>query len=219
VLRGSLELDRGDHHDVLPAGSAFYVPPGEPEHRFAGAGPSLTVVFAPLPPDSPRTPRAIDEAILRVGFEALGNAPRALSGLPRDEVRVVGTPPPLPVRHSRIEAEAVLMGPWVYCLAHMGQASGYANSWCDVPHWGIVMSGGIAIEWEDDVEVLGPGDLFYCQAGPPGHRIEAPDGATIIDFTPVESLRARGLRVSEWRPRLEQLAGPESGDEGEPPAA
>ena len=92
----------------------------------------------------------------------------------------------------------------------MGERSGYTSSWCDVPHWGVVTSGRLAIEWEDDVELLSTGDVFHCPAGPPGHRIEAADPATFIDLTPVEAL-ASGARIAEWRRDPDAAPSPRSG--------
>jgi mannose-6-phosphate isomerase-like protein (cupin superfamily) len=214
VLRGTVVIERGSQRDVLGEGSAFYVPPGEPEHRFTAEGPALVAGFAPLPGDRATDEASVNEQVREAGFEALRRTPRSLAGLPEQPVRVVGLRP-VSVRHSRIEAEAVRMGRWVYCMAHMGPTSGYAAAWCDAPHWGMVLSGGIAIEWEDDIEVLGPGDLYYCPPGPPGHRIEAADAATILDFTPLDSLRRGAMRVSEWRPRPEQLEGSPGDPRGE----
>ena len=56
-------------------------------------------------------------------------------------------------------------------------------------------AGRLAIEWEDDVEILSSGDIFHCPAGPPGHRLEAADPATFVDLTPIAAL-AGGAR---WR--------------------
>ena len=82
----------------------------------------------------------------------------------------------------------------------MGERSGYTAGWCDSPHWGIVTEGRLAIEWEDDVEILSKGDVFHCPAGPPGHRIEAADPATFIDLTPTAVLDGDG-RLTDWRGR------------------
>ena len=38
-----------------------------------------------------------------------------------------------------------------------GERSGYTTGWCDAPHWGLVTAGRMAIEWEDDVEILSSG--------------------------------------------------------------
>jgi quercetin dioxygenase-like cupin family protein len=79
----------------------------------------------------------------------------------------------------------------------MGERSGYTSGWCDAPHWGLVTDGQMAIEWEDDIEILSSGDIFHCPAGPPGHRLEAADPATFLDLTPVAALA--GGRVADWR--------------------
>jgi hypothetical protein len=79
-----------------------------------------------------------------------------------------------------------------------GSTSGYNTSWCDLPHWGVVVAGGAAIEYEDDVEVVSAGDFYYCPPGPPGHKLEVADGAVLVDFTPREAVDA-GARVSDWR--------------------
>jgi hypothetical protein len=55
--------------------------------------------------------------------------------------------------------------------------------------------------WEDEVEIIGAGEAFYCPAGPPGHRIEVTDAATVMDLTPIEAMIRPG-RVADWRPRL-----------------
>jgi hypothetical protein len=81
--------------------------------------------------------------------------------------------------------------------AHFGAGSGYTTDWCDAPHWGLVTSGAIAIEWQNDIEVLAAGDVYHCPAGPPGHRLEAADPASVIDLTPIDS--ARRARVAPWR--------------------
>jgi hypothetical protein len=40
--------------------------------------------------------------------------------------------------------------------------------------------------------------VFHTPQGPPGHRFEVSDGATIVDFTPIEVLEGPG-RLAEWR--------------------
>ena len=89
----------------------------------------------------------------------------------------------------------------------MGERSGYTSTWCDAPHWGMVTAGRLAIEWEDDVEILSKGDIFHCPAGPPGHRLEAADPATFIDLTPISALESDG-RLAEWRRRDQRPAEP-----------
>ncbi len=90
----------------------------------------------------------------------------------------------------------------------MGERSGYTTGWCDAPHWGLVTAGRMAIEWEDDVEILSTGDIFHCPAGPPGHRLEAADPATFVDLTPVAAL-GDGRTTGGVAPRIVDLRGAE----------
>ena len=99
------------------------------------------------------------------------------------------------------------MSSYLMTRVRMGERSGYTTGWCDVPHWGLVTAGRMAIEWEDDVEILSTGDIFHCPAGPPGHRLEAADPATFVDLTPIAAL-ADGGRVAEWRREWTSAAGP-----------
>jgi quercetin dioxygenase-like cupin family protein len=68
-----------------------------------------------------------------------------------------------------------------------------------------VTAGSLAIEWEDDIEILAAGDVFWCPGGPPGHRLEAADPAAIIDLTPADALTGDG-RLVTWRRRPFQAA-------------
>jgi hypothetical protein len=87
----------------------------------------------------------------------------------------------------------------------MGERSGYTAGWCDAPHWGMVTAGRLAIEWEDDIEILSKGDIFHCPSGPPGHRVEAADPASFVDLTPMASFED-GRRLADWR-RASNLKG------------
>jgi hypothetical protein len=62
----------------------------------------------------------------------------------------------------------------------------------------MVTAGRLAIEWENDVEILSKGDIFHCGLGPPGHRVEAADPVTFVDLTPVTALES-SVRLVEWR--------------------
>jgi hypothetical protein len=126
---------------------------------------------------------------------------------PEGPITLAGAARSIPIAEGRITAQAAAMGTWVFCEARFGATSGYASGWCDLPHWGMVLRGSLAIEWEQDVEMLLAGDVFYCPPGPPGHRYEAADGATVIDFTPAEALASGGRAIS-WRPTLADLAHP-----------
>ena len=109
------------------------------------------------------------------------------------------------------------MSGYVLSRVRMGERSGYRAAWCDAPHWGIVTSGSLAIEWEDDVEVLAAGDVFHCPAGPPGHRAEAADPATFLDLTPLSAFEGGG-RLSDWRRGAEGvLRDTEARDRGHRP--
>ena len=65
------------------------------------------------------------------------------------------------------------MGDWLFRRSTFGSQSGYAEPWCDLPHWGLVLDGNVVNHWEDkELELWGPGDVFHCHGGPPGHRME-----------------------------------------------
>jgi quercetin dioxygenase-like cupin family protein len=198
VLRGALELRRDGTDQNLPAGTAFHVPAGQPAHRFAAAE---RTVFAGVVP--------IGGSVFGAPL-AYGTAPDSDEAAPADDmagpvlVRLMAGAASVPVRSGSIEAEAAAMGDLVVTRVAFGRMSGYGTAWCDAPHWGMVLTGGMGIEWEHDVEVLTAGDVFYCPAGPPGHRLEVADSAVVVDFTPREALRTAG-RIADWRPRVDQL--------------
>ena len=141
--------------------------------------------FEPIEPDLDVS----DERLVAQGFQPTKQPVRATS------VPVL-TPSSVPA--GDIQTESWRMAPYVMTRVTMGERSGYTSGWCDVPHWGMVTAGQLAIEWEDDVEILSKGDIFHCPAGPPGHRLEAADPVTLIDLTPIEALEAAG-RLAEWR--------------------
>jgi hypothetical protein len=93
------------------------------------------------------------------------------------------------VATGQIETESAIMGDWLFTRSRFGPLSGYAEGWCDLPHWGLVLDGDLVLHWEDgELELLGPGDAFHCPSGPSGHRIEVADRATIIDYTPTAAI-------------------------------
>ena len=102
------------------------------------------------------------------------------------------------------------MSAYVMTRVRMGERSGYTAGWCDAPHWGLVTEGRMAIEWEDDVEILAKGDIFHCPAGPPGHRLEAADPATLIDLTPIAASRPSG----GWRSGVAGRISPAAASRG-----
>ena len=113
---------------------------------------------------------------------------------------------------KRIEMRTWAMSSLVLTQTRFGPTSGYTANWCDAPHWGLVTAGRLAIEFEDDVEILGTGDVYHCPAGPPVHRIEAADPASVVDLTPIDVLAGPG-RISLWRRRAsERLNAGEAGE-------
>jgi quercetin dioxygenase-like cupin family protein len=172
MLRGELDLTRGRQRWQLIQGQAFYVPAGKPAHRFLASRRAVVAGFVPLDASARDTGGSVALADRKTEPES--------------------------VALGEVDAMSVPAGPWVMTRSAFGATSGYGTSWCDVPHWGIVVSGSAVIEYEDDVEVISAGDFFYCPPGPPGHKIEVADGAVFIDFTPRDAVRS-GARISDWR--------------------
>ncbi|HET7677044.1 MAG TPA: cupin domain-containing protein [Candidatus Limnocylindrales bacterium] len=198
VLRGELELIQGDNVRRLPAGTAFHVPAGRPEHRFRSKGRTVFAGFVPVDPDAVAGGAPGHLPVWGDGSSEVvpGKEPEL-----RVEPTIVSGGKVVTLQSGEVDAEAADMGGWILCRASFGSTSGYGSSWCDLPHWGMVLRGGLGIEWEDDVEVLSAGDVYHCRQGPPGHRFEVADSATIIDITPREAYSATA-RIVDWRPRL-----------------
>jgi quercetin dioxygenase-like cupin family protein len=200
VTAGDVEFEWGSRREKLRAGCVFHVPPGGPPHRFVATGSVRIAGFESIDP----WVEATDARFAQRGFDALS---RENVGATRIIPATVG---PLP-DPKQIEVRTWPMSSLVMAQTRFGQGSGYTTEWCDAPHWGLVTSGRIAIEWENDVEILSAGDVYYCPAGPPGHRMEAADPASVIDLTPTEL--APGTRVAPWRiwPSESALAGADEG--------
>ena len=187
VLEGDLTFESDGQRRAIEPGSAFHVPGGDPPHHFRADGAARVAGFEPIDP----VVDASDSALAAQGFEVLG--PGALGAISS----ISTTFAPLPDR-KQIDVQAWAMSSLVLTQARFGPASGYTTDWCDAPHWGLVTAGRLAIEWEDDIEILGAGDVYHCPGGPPGHRLEAADPASILDLTPVDALAAE-RRVARWR--------------------
>jgi hypothetical protein len=182
----------------IPHGSAFHVPPGGPPHRFGSTEP-------PGFPGSAIDPvvDASDAALVERGFELT-------VGEPGNAAWVIPAIAP-PISESReIDARTWRMSSLVLTQARFGPGSGYLTDWCDAPHWGLVTTGRLAIEWEDDIEIVAAGDIYHCPGGPPGHRLEAADPAGIIDLTPVEALGGGG-QLAPWRREADARSSPARG--------
>lgn len=187
VLRGRIHFEEGARTTEFGAGTAFYVPGGGSPHRFVDAGACTVAGFSPV------------EAPIDTSAEALAARGVELVVSPRPQ-----RPPP-PMLHvageatvSRtvdgIEGESAVMGPWTFMRTTYGALSGFVSGPCDLPHWGLVLTGEVVHSWEDGLELLTPGDVFYVPPGPPGHRFEVADSATIVDYTPTSALEGPARR-------------------------
>jgi hypothetical protein len=193
VLAGHVTLHEGGQAIALPVGNAFHVRAGGQEHHFEASPGAVVSGFEAVQADVDTS----EAALVAQGFEIVGAAD--------DGTRIVPTTTPTPIEHGGVDAEVHRMSDLVLTRVRMGTTSGYTSQWCDAEHWGMVAAGRIAIEWEDDVEVLGTGDIYYCPPGPPGHRITAADPATMVDLTPMTSLETV-TRLADWRRPLLELA-------------
>jgi quercetin dioxygenase-like cupin family protein len=185
VVKGELTFVTDSDRETIPAGRAFHVPAGGPSHRFETRDAAILAGFMPMASDADVS----DDRLVAEGFEPI-------------EMGAAATIVPAAVQRrvpaGKIRAESWPMSQLQLMRVGMGARSGYTLAWCDAPHWGVVTSGRLAIEWEDDIEILSTGDVFHCPAGPPGHRIEAADPAAFIDLTPVAAF-ASGERLADWR--------------------
>ena len=191
MIDGELTFIRGRRRETIPSGRAFHVPPGGPSHRFETAGRAVVAGFAPVDP----AVDVNDSRLAAQGFTVVARPSRTI---------VVPPILPLEVRSGAVECEPWQMSGYVMTRVRMGDRSGYRSGWCDAPHWGLVISGSMTIDWERDVEVVATGDVFHCPAGPPGHRIEAADPAAFIDITPSAAYEGGG-RLADWRRGAEDV--------------
>jgi quercetin dioxygenase-like cupin family protein len=191
VLDGAIRIEAAGERRTVAAGSAFYAPPGL-EHRLFADGVARLAGFEPIDPGRDLS----DESLRADGYEVLPRPPAVQPGLvvPPAGVEEAREPDP-----GEIIASSVAMGQRILTRARFGPRSGYTSAFCDLPHWGLVTAGSLALEWEEDVEVVTAGDVYHCRSGPPGHRFLAADPAALIDFTPAAAVRS-GARVQGWRP-------------------
>ena len=187
VVDGDVTLATEAERIAIPAGRAFHVPPGGPAHTLEAAGAAMIAGFQPIE----ATADVSDASLRDRGFEPIARPVSAM---------VAPVLPSEAVRPGEIRVDEWRMSGFVLARVRMGDRSGYTAGWCDAPHWGLVTSGRLAIEWEHDIEVLARGDAFQCPPGPPGHRIEAADPATFSDLTPLAAFEGDG-RLADWRRR------------------
>jgi hypothetical protein len=185
VIDGDVEIEAGGRRQAVPPGSAFHLPAGGEPHRFFAAGAARIAGFEPVDPQVEVT----DASLQASGFEVVPSEVIAAATIVPAEIEPLHEP-------NRIEARTWAMSRFLLTQARFGAGSGYTSEWCDAPHWGLVTAGRIAIEWEDDLEIMAAGDIYHCEGGPPGHRLEAADPASIVDLTPVDRL---GGRLAAWR--------------------
>ena len=189
TVAGDVQVEVAGAVQALPAGTAFHLPAGL-SHRFRIPGAARLAGFERLEPGAPTS----DDELREAGWEPV----RAGIGRRNEHLSVARPEPLLAPATGEIVATARRMGDLLFMRTQMGRRAGYTAGRCDLPHWGLVTSGSLAIEWEDDVEVLTAGDAFWCPAGPPGHRLQAAEPAVVVDFTPADAFRATE-RVPEWR--------------------
>jgi hypothetical protein len=190
VFGGSATL-HGESEQAFASGTAFHVPAGRSDHWFTAPGRAVIAGFAPLTEAIDTS----DEAFRARGYEPLSRLPAPPA--PPKVIEPAGGGRLYRAKGS-IEAELAEMSEWMFVRTTYGPLSGYTSGWCDLPHWGIVVSGDLALRFEDSLELLSAGDVYYCPAGPPGHQFQVADAATTIDYTPVEDLFGPG-RKAEWR--------------------
>jgi len=195
-VAGEVIFESAGRREVIVPGSAFHVPPGGPPHRFLAPGAARIAGFEAVDPVFDTS----DAALAAQGFEVLG--PEVLG--PAGVIPAIAAPF---LDENQIEVRSWAMSSFVLSEARFGPASGYAADWCDAPHWGFVIAGGLALEFEDDIEILAAGDVFHCPGGPPGHRFEAADPAAIVDLTPIEAF-GDGPRIAPWRRQAAAVHGP-----------
>ncbi len=181
VIRGSLiAVFEDGRREAFDAGTAFYVPAG-PSHRFSTEGATIVAGFAPLTGAEEIDPTSLAAS----GFEVLDRTSPAT--VPPATIKIRGRVAPYR-RKGAVETEGAIMGSWLLTRATLGPSSAYTSTWCELPHWGVVLDGDMAITYRDDVELVSRGDAYYA---PAGHRFETADGATFIDYTPLDELDGR----------------------------
>ena len=194
VIEGELSYVAGGERETIPAGRGFHVPAGGAEHHFETRAAALVAGFQPVLPEVDVS----DKGLAAQGFEILK---------PRAAPTIVPAITERTVEFGQVVTESWPMSGYLMTSVRMGERAGYTSGWCDAPHWGLVTAGRFAIEWENDVEIVSTGDIFYCPGGPPGHRLEAADPTTFVDLTPLEMMQG-DRRLADWRRDWERSVHP-----------
>ena len=188
VTKGDFTVHHADGTSMtFEAGDAFYVPVGPPTHTFSSAPGSVIAGFA----DTSQPVDTSEEALRAQGYRPVASP--GVPQLPPPTVTLAGSVEPFQ-RTGAIDVEGSRMGAWLFMRSRFGPRSGYTGGICDLPHWGVVLDGEIAIAYDRETELASRGDVFYA---PPGHRFSSPDGATVIDYTPIADVGA--TRIAAWR--------------------
>ena len=78
---------------------------------------------------------------------------------------------------------------------------GLPDDRCQCPHWGVVTSGSMSVNYPDHDETASTGDVFYM---PPGHVPTFEVGTQLIMFSPTEELKATNEAIER---NLQALQG------------
>ena len=180
VLQGELTL-LGRRGRTFGPGTAFYVAPG-PVHRFRAASRVVVAGFAPVTEPIDESPEALQargiEILSRVGpppprpdHDARRRAPEPHDRARPDRDRDGG--------HGRLAVPALDLRPAERLRGAVVRPAALGLRARRQP--GPPLGG-------QDLELLGPGDVFHCPGGPPGHRMEVADSALVVDYTPMSAL-------------------------------
>jgi hypothetical protein len=67
---------------------------------------------------------------------------------------------------------------------------------CQCPHWGVMSTGRMTVQYADHVEVFEAGDAFYMA---PGHTPAVDAGTEFIQFSPTDQLAATEAAIARGR--------------------
>jgi hypothetical protein len=62
---------------------------------------------------------------------------------------------------------------------------GLPDGRCQAPHWGVLLSGKLVVDYGDRQEEIVGGQAYYIE---PGHRITFPEDSEAVEFTPTAEL-------------------------------
>jgi hypothetical protein len=100
---------------------------------------------------------------------------------------------PIEVDLPVIEARYVEMDDWTVGFERFPAGSdpsplfrGLPDDRCQCPHWGVVVSGELTVNYADHSEKLRAGDAYYLR---PGHLTVLTDGTEVVEFSPTGELQ------------------------------